>query len=125
MSEIEPADHQSADQAAPGFDFAQILAQAQQMQADMVDAQERAASELVVGSAGGGLVKVEMNGAMQALSVQIDAQALPSIDPNDLEMLEDLVLAALRDALARAGALGQEAVSGALGGLGGLGGLFG
>jgi len=83
-------------------------------------AQAEAAEQIVEGSAGGGVVRVEMSGAGEFQSVTIDPEV---VDPGDVEMLQDLVLAALHDASAKVTALQREAL-GAFGGLdlGGLGG---
>lgn len=100
-----------------GPDFGQLLAQAQQMQQQLAEAQARVASQSVEGQAGGGVVKVRCSGGLDFEQVTIDPDA---VDPSDVAMLEDLVLAAIRDAVARANALNQQE----LGGLGGLGGLL-
>lgn len=70
----------------------QIMKQVQQMQAQM---QQRMAELRVEGSAGGGMVKATMNGNKEVLSVTIDKEA---VDPNDVEMLQDLVVAAINEA---------------------------
>jgi DNA-binding YbaB/EbfC family protein len=110
-------------------DFGDLLRQAQQMQQQLVEAQAAAAEQVVEGHSGGGVVTVAVTGAMEFQAVHIDASA---VDPADVEMLEDLVLAALHDAVARVQELNQEALGGlgnVLGGLGGdpeaLGGLGG
>lgn len=105
------------------FDLSGLLAQAQQMQQQIADAQAEAAATVVEGVAGGGVVRVEITGGMEPKSVTIDPSVL---DDGDVEMVQDLVLAALRDALARATELQGDAVPD-LGGLdlGGLGGLLG
>jgi len=72
-----------------------LLKQAQKMQTQMVKAQEELAKKEVEGSAGGGMVKVVMNGGGDIQSVKIDKQA---VDPGDVEMLEDLVMAAFINA---------------------------
>ncbi len=72
-------------------DLSALLSQAQEM---MAGAQE-AAAEVVTGQAGGGMVKVEVNGHYEYQSITIDPSV---VDPSDIEMLQDLVLAALRDA---------------------------
>ena len=72
-----------------------LMKQAQKMQQDLMKAQEELANKIVEGSAGGGMVKVEMNGKNQVLSVKIDPEV---VDPNDIEMLEDLIIAALNEA---------------------------
>lgn len=104
-------------------DMSALLAQAQQM-AEQLGAQQAAAQEAQVeGHAGGGAVKITMTGGGQFLSVDIEPTV---VDPDDVEMLEDLVLAALNDAVANAAKL-VEAPN--LGGLDlnslGLGGLLG
>jgi DNA-binding YbaB/EbfC family protein len=106
-----------------GFDLGGLLQQAQAMQEQMAAAQERQAETVVEGSAGGGMVKVEMTGAGAFVSVSI---APGAVDPDDVEMLEDLVLAALRDAAAKVMELQEEAMGQVgLPDLGGLGGLLG
>ena len=106
--------------AEGGFDFGSLLEQATQMQAQMAEAQQEAAESTVEGVAGGGVVKVVVSGAMEFRSVTIDPDA---VDPDDVEMLQDLVLAALHDAVEQV----NELQAGAMGGLdlGGLGGLLG
>jgi len=102
-------------------DMGELLRQAQQMQQQLVEAQEAAAGQVVEGQSGGGVVRVTVNGGMDFQAVSIDPRA---VDPADVGMLEDLVLAAVRDAVDRVQALNQQA----LGGLGlgaGLGGLLG
>ena len=104
-------------------DMSALLAQAQQM-AEQLTAQQAAASETEVeGQSGGGAVKIRMTGGGQFLSVRIAPSA---VDPDDVEMLEDLVLAALNDAVANAGELVEGPDLGGLdlGSLG-LGGLLG
>lgn len=72
-----------------------LMKQAQKMQEDLLKAQEDLALKVVEGSAGGGMVKVEMNGNYEVSKIKIDPQA---VDPTDVEMLEDLILAALNEA---------------------------
>lgn len=101
------------------FDLGALLERAQAVQEQLLQAQAVAAEQVVEGLAGGGVVKVRMSGALKAESVSIDPAV---IDPSDVSMLEDLVLAATNDALARAQELTQEAMGGLdLGGAGGLG----
>ena len=102
-------------------DLSQLMAQAQQMQEQMMAAQAEAAEQVVQGQAGGGVVRVEVTGGMEFRSVTIDPAA---VDPDDVEMLQDLVLAALHDAMAKVGDIQQGLTSG-LGLGGGLGGLLG
>jgi DNA-binding YbaB/EbfC family protein len=73
----------------------QLMKQAQKMQADMLAAQEELAEAEVTGSAGGGLVSAVVTGAMELRSVTIDPSV---VDPDDVETLQDLVVAAVRDA---------------------------
>jgi DNA-binding YbaB/EbfC family protein len=101
------------------FDMNKMLKQAQQMQEELQKAQAEAASEVVEASAGGGMVTVKANGAGEIVSIEIDPKA---IDPDDPELLADLVLAAVNEALRSASALMQSKMSGLLpGDLGSLG----
>ena len=99
-----------------GFDLGSLLGQAQAMMA----ASAQAADEVVEGQSGGGAVRILVNGRFEFQEVHIAAEA---VDPSDVEMLEDLVLAALHDSSTRLASRQQEV----LGGLGGmdLGGLLG
>jgi nucleoid-associated protein EbfC len=99
-------------------DMGAILQQAQKMQEGLAKAQEELANATVEGSAGGGLVKVQMTGASDITSVEIDPSV---IDPDDAETLQDLVVAAVRDAATKAADLTQEKMGGLTGGMGGLG----
>ena len=83
----------------------QILKQAKKLQAEMAKAQEELAHEIVEGSAGGGLVKVKANGQGDIVGITIDEQV---IDPEEKDMLEDLVLAAISDALMKSRELAQK-----------------
>jgi nucleoid-associated protein EbfC len=76
-----------------------LMKQAQQMQQKMMKMQEEMAAKTVDASVGGGMVTVTANGRAEVLSVKIDPQA---VDPNDVEMLEDLVLAGVNEALRKA-----------------------
>ena len=93
----------------------QMVAQVQKMQQDMAAAQEALKNEVVEASAGGGMVTVKVSGDLEVREVRIDPAA---VDPEDVEILSDMVLAAMNDALRQAGgrAAGLD-----LGGLGGLG----
>ena len=97
-----------------------LLKQAQQMSEQLMAAQQAAAEQVVEGHSGGGVVKVEVTGGMEVKSVKIDPSV---VDPSDVEMLEDLVLAAIHDAVAKVNDLSQQAMGGL--DLGGLGGLLG
>ena len=99
---------------AKGFgDMGNLMKQAQKMQADMQEAQEKLAQEEVTGESGGGLVKVVMNGKHEVRRVQID----DSLIGDDKEMLEDLVAAAMNDANLRINQKMQESMSGLAAGL--------
>jgi DNA-binding YbaB/EbfC family protein len=102
---------------AKGFDVNKLMQQAQQMQEQMARVQEELAHETVEASAGGGLVTVKATGAGEIAEIKIDPKA---IDPDDPELLEDTVLAAVNEALRSAQALAQSRL-GAATGLGGLG----
>jgi DNA-binding YbaB/EbfC family protein len=99
-----------------GPDLNQLLKQAQQMQAEMAKAQEQLKEEIVEASAGGGMVKVTMTGDMQLREIAIDPDA---IDPEDAEMLQDMVAAAVNEALRSAQELAASRMGGITGGLGG------
>ncbi|MBV9212136.1 MAG: YbaB/EbfC family nucleoid-associated protein, partial [Actinobacteria bacterium] len=73
-----------------------MMKQVQQMQAEMAKAQKELESEIVEASAGGGMVKVRVSGGLEVREIQIDRDA---VDPEDIEMLQDLVLAAVNEAL--------------------------
>ncbi len=100
------------------MDMNKMLKQDAEMQAQMAQAQEELAGEIVEASVGGGMVKVKATGAGELVAVKIDPAA---IDPEDPEMLEDMVLAAVNEALRNAQDLMQSKLGGAMGGLGGLG----
>ena len=103
-------------------DMNKMLQQVQQMQAEMAKAQEEAAGEIVEASAGGGMVTVKANGAGEVVEIRIDPRA---IDPDDPELLADMILAAVNEALRSAQGLMQSKMSGIVpGDLGGLGGLL-
>ena len=94
----------------------QILQQAQQMQAEMAKAQDQLKEETVEASAGGGMVKVTMGGDMTLRALEISPEA---IDPDDPEMLADMVAAAVNEGLRAAQELAQNKLGGITGGLGG------
>jgi DNA-binding YbaB/EbfC family protein len=109
-----------------------LLQQAQKMQEEMMAAQEKLKDERVEASAGGGMVKVVLSGDLELKSLEIDPDA---VDPEDVEMLQDMVLAAVNEGLRQAmelqgkatgmGGMDPSAALDALGGLGGLGGGLG
>lgn len=82
-----------------------MMKQAQQLQSKMLKLQEELAEKTVETSSGGGMVKVVANGKQQLVSIQIEQEV---VDPDDVEMLQDLILAAVNDALTKA----QDMVSG-------------
>lgn len=90
-----------------GFDMSSLLAQAQAMQQQFEDAQARLGTVTVEGSAGGNLVQVTMSGLGEVTGVKIAPEAC---DPTDTETLGDLIVAAIRDAGAKAQALAQGAM---------------
>ncbi|MCU1590296.1 MAG: hypothetical protein JWP11_1552 [Frankiales bacterium] len=96
----------------------QLMKQAQKMQQQMLSAQQELAATEVSGTAGGGLVTATVTGAGEVLSVKIDPKA---VDPDDVESLEDLVVAAIRDANRAAAALADEKMGPLTAGMGGLG----
>ncbi|MCW2616625.1 MAG: hypothetical protein JWN08_3619 [Frankiales bacterium] len=104
--------------AGPPPNMQQMLKQAQKMQQQMMEAQAKLAETEVTGSAGGGLVSATVTGTGDVLSVKIDPKA---VDPDDVESLEDLVVAAIRDAASNAQELQQQAMGPLAGGMGGLG----
>ena len=97
----------------------QLLKQAQKMQEDMLAAQESLKDEVVDASAGGGMVKVQVTGDLVIKSITIDPQA---VDPDDVELLQDMVTAAVNQAIDQAQQLAAAKMGGIAGG-GGLGGL--
>jgi nucleoid-associated protein EbfC len=104
-------------------DLNDLLRQAMAMQEQLMAAQQEAAERTVTGTAGGGLVRVVMTGSGDPTQVHIAPDA---IEPDDPELLEDLVLVAFRDALQQVRELQASAMGGLdLGELGGLGGLGG
>ena len=104
------------------FDMNKMLREAQRMQEELAKAQEEATKEIVEASAGGGMVTVKANGAGEVVEIKIDPRA---IDPEDPELLADMVLTAVNEALRSAQSLMQSKMSGLIpGGMGGLEGLL-
>jgi DNA-binding YbaB/EbfC family protein len=97
-----------------------MLKQVQQMQADMAQAQEQLKHEVVEASAGGGMVTVKVSGDLEIKEIKIDPDA---VDPEDVELLQDMVLAATNEAIRSAQELANRKLGGLTGGLdlGGLG----
>ena len=92
-----------------------LLAQAQQMQQQLMQAQEELAATDVHGQAGGGLVQVTMKGSGEVVAVSIDPKV---VDPDDVETLQDLIVGALADASAQVTSLAQSRLGPLAGGLG-------
>ena len=96
----------------------QLLKQAQKMQEEMLAAQESLKDEVVEAKSGGGMVTVQVTGDLNVKSITIDPQA---VDPDDVELLQDMVLAAVNEGLRSAQELASTRLGGIAGGLGGLG----
>jgi nucleoid-associated protein EbfC len=104
-----------------GFDLNKLMQQASQMQQQMEQAKEELANETVEASAGGGMVTVRVSGDLEVKSISIDPEA---VDAEDVELLQDMVLAAINEGLRAAQELASTKLGGITGGLGGgLGGL--
>jgi DNA-binding YbaB/EbfC family protein len=95
-----------------------MMKQVQQMQADMLKAQEQLKLEVVEASAGGGMVTVKVSGDLEVKEIKIDPDA---VDAEDVEMLQDMVLAAVNEAVRAAQELANKRMGGLAGGLGDLG----
>jgi DNA-binding YbaB/EbfC family protein len=93
----------------------QLMKQAQKMQQQVLAAQEQLASTELTGTAGGGLVEATVSGSGEVLRISIDPKA---VDPDDVESLEDLVLAAVRHGQEQAQELGAQTMGPMTGGLG-------
>jgi hypothetical protein len=105
-----------------GFDVNALMKQAQQMQQQMLEAQEALKDELVEASAGGGMVKVKMGGDLTLREIAIDPEA---IDPEEAEILADMIQAAVNEGLRAAQELQNSKMGGIAGGMGGMPGLPG
>jgi nucleoid-associated protein EbfC len=101
-----------------GMDMNKMMQQVQQMQEQVAKAQEELAHQTVEASAGGGMVTVIATGDLQIKEIKIAKEA---IDPDDPDMLADMVLAAVNEALRSAQGLMESRLGGMMGGLGGLG----
>src|ERR687892_2905679 len=99
-----------------------MMKQVQKMQADMIKAQEELKNEVVEASAGGGMVTVKITGDLELREVRIDPDA---VDPEDVELLQDMVQAAANEAIRSAQELAASKMGGIAGGLAGPGGLGG
>ena len=103
-----------------GMNMQQMMKQARKMQEQLAAAQENLKFQTVDASAGGGMVKVTVNGEMELVNLTIDPDAL---DPEDVDMLQDMILAAVNEAMRSADAEAASNMSRLTGGLN-LGGLF-
>jgi DNA-binding YbaB/EbfC family protein len=103
----------------PQPNMQQMLKQVQKMQAEMVAAQEQLKDEVVEASAGGGMVTVTVSGDLDVKAIAIDPEA---VDPEDVELLQDMVLAAVNEGLRAAQEMASKKLGGITGGLGGPGG---
>jgi DNA-binding YbaB/EbfC family protein len=106
----------------PQPNMQQMLKQVQKMQAEMMAAQEQLKDEVVEASAGGGMVTVKVSGDLDVKAIAIDPEA---VDPEDVELLQDMVLAAVNEGLRAAQELASKKLGGITGGLGGPGGGLG
>jgi DNA-binding YbaB/EbfC family protein len=104
--------------------FGDLMKQAQKMQQEMGRIQEESKKKTVEASAGGGMIVATANGAMEIVSIKIEKDV---VNPDDIEMLQDLVVAAINEALRRAQQMVSEDMSKVTGGMNipGLGNLFG
>lgn len=112
----EAKEHDDRDEEV-AFDLSDLLARAQDMQQQILDARSAVASRVVEGQAGGGVVRVQVTGGGEFRAVVIQPDV---VDPHDVEMLQDLILAAVRDAVAKVDELNSEALGGFSGTVGGL-----
>lgn len=97
-----------------GFNMQKLMQQAQKMQRDVARVQEELAATELEGISGGGMVKVTVSGNSELLSISINPEI---VDPDDVEMLEDMVMAAVKDALSNAAALSAEKMNAVTGGM--------
>lgn len=115
LNSVTPARYPGLMNRQP--DMRQILQQAQKMQEELARAQEELSNRRFEGSAGGGLVKAVVTGGPELVELSIDPQV---VDPEDVAMLEDLVIAAVRQAIDAAVKAAGDEIGGLTGGLGGL-----
>jgi DNA-binding YbaB/EbfC family protein len=102
-----------------------MMKQVQQMQSEMMKAQEQLKDEIVEASSGGGMVRVKITGDLELKEIKIDPEAISGgpggVSAEDLELLQDMVLAAVNEAVRSAQELANRKLGGLAGGLGGLG----
>jgi DNA-binding YbaB/EbfC family protein len=101
-------------QPPEGLDFNNLFAQAQKLQQDLMEAQEAARAKTVEASSGGGMVTATVSGALEVRALTIDPSC---VDPKDVGMLQDLIIAAINQALAKAQEMVQGEVSKLAGGM--------
>lgn len=108
----------------PGFDFGYLMKHAEKMQRDMHRVREDLKERIVEGSAGGGMVRVLVNGHQEIVAVKIDPEV---VDPQDVSMLEDMITAAANQAMKKSQDLAQQEIAKVAGGFipPGMQGLFG
>ena len=104
-----------------GMNQAAMMKQAQKMQQDLMKMQEELEQQTYTAAAGGGVVKATVTGKRELTEVIIDPEA---VDPDDVEMLQDMVVAAVNEAMRKAEEASAQSMSRLTGGLGNLGGLF-
>lgn len=104
--------------AKGGMNPQQMMKQVQQMQADMERVQRELQAESVSAAAGGGAVAVKVSGGLELLEIKIDPAA---VDPDDMELLEDAVVAAVNEGMRAAQELAQQRLGAVTGGMSGLG----
>ncbi|MFP4476669.1 MAG: YbaB/EbfC family nucleoid-associated protein [Desulfatibacillaceae bacterium] len=92
-----------------------IMKQAQKLQRQMTELQEQLGERTVEAGAGGGMVRVVVNGKQQVVSINIEKEV---VDPEDVEMLQDMILAAVNDGLAKSQEMANEEMSKLTGGMG-------
>jgi DNA-binding YbaB/EbfC family protein len=107
---------------SPQPNFNKMLKQVQEMQAEMMKAQESLKDEVVEASAGGGMVHVKVSGDLEVKEIRIDPSAIEG-GADDIELLQDMVQAAVNEGLRSAQELAARKLGGLTGGLGGLGDL--
>lgn len=104
-----------------GGNMQQLMRQAQKMQQMMTDTQEKLDAQEYEATSGGGMVSVKIGGKRELLGITIDPQV---VDPEDVEMLQDLVMAAVNEALRKGEEAREAAMNKMAPGMGGMGGLF-
>jgi DNA-binding YbaB/EbfC family protein len=104
------------------MDMKSLMKQAQNLQTEMAKKQEELAKQTYEASSGGGMVTAKVNGKQELISLAIDPTI---VNGDDVEMLQDLVVAAVNEGFKKAGDAAKESLSGMMGGMGGLGGLLG